>query len=190
MSSPATVRFGAACRHTLDHVGSLVRIWTPEEGVVYVNRSWRDLTGTTLADNVGDGWLRCVHADDRPPLLAMLAAPAGVAQMRTDYRIAGYDGQTVPVSDCPSAWLDEDTQQLLGVVHTVTPRAVGPAVDDDRTRTMSKWAHELRGPLNAILGWSDLLGSGENAAEVVQRGLKAIANKARQQAAIIKRMTE
>jgi signal transduction histidine kinase len=57
-------------------------------------------------------------------------------------------------------------------------------------QSMSKWAHELRGPLNAILGWSDLLGGGENDAEVMQRGLKAIASNARQQAQIIKRMSD
>jgi signal transduction histidine kinase len=55
---------------------------------------------------------------------------------------------------------------------------------------MAKWAHDLRGPLNAILGWSDLLSTGDAAADVLERGLKAIASNARQQALIIKRMTE
>ena len=54
---------------------------------------------------------------------------------------------------------------------------------------MGRWAHDLRGPLNAILGWSDLLAAGENDPEVVRRGLQAIASNARQQAQVIKRMT-
>ena len=66
----------------------------------------------------------------------------------------------------------------------------GPEMDDACRARLSQWAHELRGPLNAILGWSDLLSAGEMTPDVLERGLKAIATNARQQALIIKRMTE
>jgi signal transduction histidine kinase len=135
---------------------------------------------------VGEGWLRCVHDDDRAAVSAALAAqrPAQVA-----YRLQGRDGTAVPVTDCATPWTTDGSDDVVGLVHTITPRTASPA-DDERTRTMSKWAHELRGPLNAILGWSDLLSAGDTGTDVVQRGLKAIANNARQQALIIKRMTE
>jgi len=167
----------------LDQLVALVRVWTPTDGVVYVNRAWRDLTGTTLEDNLGEGWLRAVHADDRAGVLVAFssngASPA-------DYRLMTRDGQTVAVRDAPSPWSNEGGGETTEVVHTITVKdaAAGSA------QTMSKWAHELRGPLNAILGWSDLLGSGENDVEVTKRGLTAIANNARQQALIIKRMSD
>lgn len=186
MNVLAGLGLDAMCQRTLDHLGALVRVWTPDEGVVYVNRAWRDLTGTTLEENVGDGWLRLVHDGDRARVLLAVGAASGSA--RADYRLMAKDGQAVPVSDCPSRCTDDVSQRIVGVVHTVTIHE--PSTSQDQGNTMSKWAHELRGPLNAILGWSDLLGSGENDSEVVQRGLKAIANNARQQALIIKRMTE
>jgi len=173
----------AACRHVLDQISALVRVWTPTDGVVYVNRAWRDLTGTSLDDNLGDGWLRAVHAEDRA---AVLAAFAGNGVTHADYRLATHDGQTVTVRDTPAPRNDEHGNDVDEVVHTIATK--DPAAT--HVQTMSKWAHELRGPLNAILGWSDLLSSGDNDREVIQRGLQAIANNARQQALIIKRMAD
>ncbi len=170
----------------LDHVDALVRVWTPGEGVVFVNRGWREFTGTTDDDNSGAGWLRCIHDDDRHALSAALAA-GGLQATASEYRLLGKDGTVAVVRDAASTCTT--ASGVPGFVHTVTPRLLA-ATADDRIETMSKWAHELRGPLNAILGWSDLLSAGDSPPDVVQRGLKAIANNARQQAQIIKRMTE
>jgi PAS domain S-box-containing protein len=183
MSIGEHVSADPSCRHLLDHLVALVRVWTPIHGVVYVNRAWRDLTGTTLDDNLGDGWLRTVHAEDRE---GVRAAFAGGRATHADYRLTTRDGQTTTVRDTPSPRRDKHEGEGGDVVHTIIARDV-PAAS---VLTMSKWAHELRGPLNAILGWSDLLGSGENDREVIQRGLQAIANNARQQALIIKRMAD
>lgn len=62
--------------------------------------------------------------------------------------------------------------------------------DDLRDRDISTWAHELRGPLNAILGWSDLLSTGGSPEDVLHKGLTAIASNARRLAAIIKQMED
>jgi PAS domain S-box-containing protein len=182
MTSPAEAGADVACRHTLDHVAAPIRIWVPGAGVVYANRSWRELTGSAPEENAGDGWLQFVHEDDRGALQDAAMPPDTARQ----YRVRGHDGRAVAVTERATAWTDEATGALMGIVHTVSLRDT----DEDRSKTMSKWAHELRGPLNAILGWSDLLSAGDSAAEVVQRGLKAIANNARQQAQIIRRMTE
>lgn len=186
MIAPGGLRLDQVGQHTLDHVLAIVRLWTPGDGVVYVNRAWRDLTGTTLEQNIGDGWLHAVHDEDRAGLLSALRAHQGGGSI--DYRVRTSDGSAVPVHDAATALFDEPSRQVLGLVHTVTLRE--PATTGDPARDMSRWAHELRGPLNAILGWSDLLATGENDAGVVQRGLQAIASNARQQARIIKRMTE
>jgi PAS domain S-box-containing protein len=182
MSSPADAGSDLACRRTLDHVATPIRIWVPATGVVYANRSWCELTGSSPEDNAGDGWLQFVHEDDRGTVQA--AAPSTDAPR--EYRVQGRDGRTIAVTERATPWTDEGTDVVMGVVYTVSPRVV----DEDRGKTMSKWAHELRGPLNAILGWSDLLSAGDSTSAVIQRGLKAIANNARQQAQIIKRMTE
>jgi PAS domain S-box-containing protein len=189
MTPLSSLRADAVCQRTLDHLAALVRVWTPDEGVVYVNHRWRELTGTTLDDNTGDGWLRYVHDEDRGRVEATFAPGAGEAPSQTSYRVWRHDGHALRVTDCTTPWTEDTTDALLGRVHTVTLHEPSPA-DEERSRSMSKWAHELRGPLNAILGWSDLLSAGDAAPDVVLRGLQAIANNARQQAQIIRRMTE
>ncbi|BCS33643.1 hypothetical protein TBR22_A28700 [Luteitalea sp. TBR-22] len=167
------------CQRMLDHLAAMVRVWTPTTGVTYVNRAWRTLTGSSLDANVGEGWLRFVHPDDRAGLAT--SAPGSAV----GYRLVTDASEPVPVVDTSAEWTSEDGA-VLGVIHTITPQpAAAPA-----TIAMSKWAHELRGPLNAILGWSDLLSAGDAGPDVLERGLKAIAANARQQAVIIKRMTE
>ena len=111
-----------ACRRTLDHLAALVRIWVPDAGVVYVNRPWRDLTGTTLEENTGDGWLRCVHADDREAVRAALAADALRQQPPPDYRLNDRNGEAVVVDDRATPWTDDQSRAVLGVVHTITVR--------------------------------------------------------------------
>ncbi len=185
MSDHAEVHPDEDTRRFLDRITALLVVWTPRDGAVFVNRAWRELTGTGLDANVGAGWLRCVHGDDRSALGAALGN--GGRPPTLEYRLLDREGNTVPVVDCVHAW-DGGNDDGEGVVHTITPRAT---LDDPRqARLMSAWAHELRGPLNAILGWADLLSMGETRPEVVQRGLEAIAKNARQQALIIKRMTQ
>jgi PAS domain S-box-containing protein len=183
MSAPG-LRVDALCRHTLDHLLALVRVWTPADGVVYANRCWRELTGTTLEDNLGDGWLRAVHDDDRCAVAT--AQRSSPARLSTEYRMKASDGRAVHVRDVAAPWIDETTHDVIGLVHTITLQASCPQPDPE---PLSRWAHELRGPLNAILGWSDLLAAGENDPDVVRRGLQAIASNARHQAQVIKRMT-
>ncbi len=172
-----------ACRSTLDRVTALVRLSVAGGGVIFVNQAWCDVTGTTLDANLGEGWLGSVHEADRARVVLSLATAPHNQQL--EYRLHTQDGGTVLVSESSTGGNDE--QAGAGdVVHTATARQAA----EPGGQTMSKWAHELRGPLNAILGWSDLLGSGDNDPDVVQRGLKAIASNARQQALIIKRMAE
>ena len=189
MSTSRAVLVAAEGQRLLDHLSAPVRVWSPDHGVVFVNRAWCELTGTTVGENLGDGWLSCVHEADRAGVAAPLADAGATSTKRAEYRVQSRDGRTIPVSDAPAPYSEGPDAEVIGVIHTVTPHHAPPG-DPDRARTMSKWAHELRGPLNAILGWSDLLSTGDNAPEVIQRGLKAIANNARQQAGIIRRMAE
>jgi PAS domain S-box-containing protein len=44
-----------------------VLIWMTgvDQGCTYVNRTWLDFTGRELEDELGRGWLDCIHPDDR-----------------------------------------------------------------------------------------------------------------------------
>lgn len=170
--------FEEACRTMLDQLPVMVRLWTPSRGVTFVNRAWCEATGSQLDANVGDGWLAFVPAEDRASLTTPMATGT------TSYRLVRADGTTAHVLDTSTPWSGANGT-ADGVLHTLTIQSSSPA-----STTMSSWAHELRGPLNAILGWSDLLSAGDASPDILERGLKAIAANARQQALIIKRMTE
>jgi PAS domain S-box-containing protein len=48
---------------------------------------WTDFTGLSMADSLGRGWLRAVHADDREATQAAWAAAAGAGELDVDHRL-------------------------------------------------------------------------------------------------------
>ncbi len=166
---------------TLDMLAVPVLAWAPDGGVTFVNEAWCSVTGTTRTQNLGHGWLGAVHPDDRDTVSHVLA--------RTGTSVLTYrlhrDGLDIPVLDTARTIARGDGS-IAAVVHTIVPRDMSTP----QGQPVGRWAHELRGPLNAILGWADLLAAGESDPAILQRGLQVIAANARQQAAIIKRMAE
>ena len=72
-----------------------VLIWTsgPDRGCTFFNRQWLEFTGTSLQDQLGDGWLRVVHPDDRDGILrAYGAAFDQERDFEFEYRVRHNDG--------------------------------------------------------------------------------------------------
>ncbi|WP_324882434.1 PAS domain S-box protein [Azospirillum sp.] len=60
---------------------------------VFVNRAWRELTGRTLAQELGQGWLSSIHPEDR----LLLAGPVAAAKdarrpFDAEFRLRAADG--------------------------------------------------------------------------------------------------
>ena len=156
----------------LDATAVAMRVSTSAGAVLHVNTAWCALTGLSAPASLDQGWLSAIVDEDRP----LAAAPRTTDAI--EYRVRTADGLR-RVRDHAVVVASSDGADPL-VVHTVVPvTMVEPA----------RWAHELRGPLNAIQGWADLLASSPQDDAVVRRGLDAIASNARAQAAIIARMT-
>jgi PAS domain S-box-containing protein len=71
-------------------------IWMADEngGCTYFNRGWLDLTGRTLEQEKGDGWLEGVHLADRSNCVdAYLRAFHMRHSFSIEYRIRRHDGQ-------------------------------------------------------------------------------------------------
>ncbi|TLD71949.1 PAS domain S-box protein [Phragmitibacter flavus] len=47
-----------------DHIPQLAWLANADRRMVWFNQVWLSYTGTTLEDNVGDGWMRALHPDD------------------------------------------------------------------------------------------------------------------------------
>ena len=71
-----------------------VAIWMSEAdgGRSYVNKEWLQMTGRTLDDERGDGWLESVHSDDRE---ACVDEYRRASELREGFRMStGFGGAT------------------------------------------------------------------------------------------------
>jgi len=72
-----------------------VLIWTSavEGGCTYVNQTWLDFTGRSLADELGHGWLQGVHPEDVAGCLEVLKdSKARRTPFVIEYRLRRHDG--------------------------------------------------------------------------------------------------
>ncbi len=73
-----------------------VLIWTAtlEGRFNYCNRRWLAFTGRTLEQEMGHGWLQCVHAEDRERCSQTYADSEGLrSAFELDYRLLRHDGE-------------------------------------------------------------------------------------------------
>ncbi|MEZ4382523.1 MAG: PAS domain S-box protein [Nannocystaceae bacterium] len=135
-----------------------------------VNRTWLDLTGTTLADNLGDGWTNSLHPSDRQRVYDTYRAAfergdtftvdlrfaregddswmMTIGQpLRRDGEVVGYVGAVIDISEWRRAVLDIDRFFELSVDILCIAgfegyfRRVNPAFE----RALGFSAEELRG---------------------------------------------
>lgn len=111
-------------------------------GLVEAGPAWLELVGSPLADELGDGWRRHVHPDDRGTLVRRVRATlAGGRRRAVDVRVRAADGR----------WTH---QRCTVVARTIDGVAVGALVSVvDVTADM-----EARARLAAQLGTDDLTG--------------------------------
>ena len=58
-------------------------------GCTYVNKPWLAFTGRTLEEELGDGWRDCLHPDDVPKCLEVLATAFERREpFKVEYRLA------------------------------------------------------------------------------------------------------
>jgi PAS domain S-box-containing protein len=67
---------------------------------VWFNRTWLALTGRSLEEESGEGWIESVHPDDRDHILSVVNdAHAHRVPFRTDYRLRRSDGAWRTIDD-------------------------------------------------------------------------------------------
>ena len=72
------------------------KLWVTDAAgrCTFISRRWCEYTGTTLAQNLGLGWLGCVHPDDRRQAEDIFrSATERHAPFRIDYRLRRHDGE-------------------------------------------------------------------------------------------------
>jgi PAS domain S-box-containing protein len=143
-----------------------VLLWMCDEhrSFVYVNRSWLEFTGRTLAQETGDGWTAGLHPEDFGP---QQAAFADAFEKRVpfvlEYRLRRNDGQYRWFLDNGAPRFDGDGHfaGYIGACVDITERKEAAATignfEQRKSTFLASLAHELRNPLAPIRSSIELL---------------------------------
>ena len=145
--------------------GAPMMIWVAEAdgGRSRFNRDWLDFTGQPLESQVGDGWIRSIHPDDRDALVARYtAAVAAGTNYEHEFRLRRRDGQYrwLIVRGNPRFGLDGACTGMIGCNIDVTDIRAAREAAESASRAKSEFlanmSHEIRTPMNGILGMTEL----------------------------------
>ncbi|GAB4379468.1 MAG: hypothetical protein Kow00121_33690 [Elainellaceae cyanobacterium] len=193
-------------RYLVESIPQLV--WTANaEGVLLdVNQRWLEFTGLSLAQVQIEGWEAVVHPNDIPVLSQQWA----VAQHNSTYyqaegRMRRADGgyrwhlhQAIPQKNDQGQvvkWFGtatdiEDKKQLEQqrdrlLQQEQAAREAAETANRIKDEFLAVLSHELRSPLNPILGWAKLLQTGRLAPQKAHYALETIERNAKLQAQLI-----
>ena len=144
-------------------------------------------------------WLTIVHPDDRERAASeALAKFTGGGSGRSEFRWMTKDGRAIWVEARSQTILDEQGRPvgMRGVTSDITAqkeldagRAALLAREQELNRLKDEFlatlSHELRTPMNAVLGWLQMLRSGAVAPERVPQALEAVERNAAMQNRLI-----
>jgi len=196
----------ARYRYLSDAIPQLVWIGNAQGECEHVNQRWYELTGQTLEQAQGLGWKNVLHPDDIQPFIqewfkSMQTGEPYEQELRYRKRDGSYRwylARGVPIKDEQGnivQWfgtstdiddrkqLEAEHQQLLQLEQAA--RAEAEAANRTKDEFVAMVSHDLRSPLNAILGWTQLLRTREFDKETVNRALETIERNALSQAKLL-----
>ncbi|BAY27812.1 multi-sensor hybrid histidine kinase [Calothrix sp. NIES-2100] len=184
-------------------------VWTADANgqCDYFNQKWCNYTGLTLEQSLGSGWVAALHPDDveRTSEIWLNAVSNGTLY-ETEYRFkraadSSYRWQLargLPLKDeqghvvkwfgtCTDIHEQKEIQQERAHLLELEQAARAKAETANRIKDefLAVLSHELRTPMNAILGWSNLLQSGNLEREKTLQALGTIQRNAKLQMQLI-----
>ena len=163
-------------RDQFESVGKLlpvgVFIHVAEEGHIYVNDSWCEITGLSREEGLGYGWKKVLPEDEREQIMQKgqdELTNTGVGSGR--YQLKRPDGTRAWVAyRSVMLQLSDGSVTVLGTIQDVTEEArhqqelevarkTAVEASEAKSLFLSKMSHELRTPLNAVLGFTQVLQS-------------------------------
>lgn len=153
-----------------------------------------------------EAFFNALDPEDRPRVEAVIEeSQRNGSEYKTEFRVINSDGNTNWITARGRTFLDEEGQpaSMMGMVSQITDRKLSEeelkkvyerekrardeAVEANRAKDffLAFVSHELRSPLNAILGWTKILLTKQVDEETRRNALETIEHSARAQAKLI-----
>jgi len=145
----------------------VITVMSSDGEIVYANEAISTIFGVRPEDVVGRSVydMAAIHPDDREQLRASLRRLLGGEVMtdRSRFRVRHTDGQTVVIETHRKIILDDDLQ-VMAAVSVASDVSEQVALERQlyqanraKSEFLSRMSHDLRTPLNSILGFAQLL---------------------------------
>ncbi|WP_293353835.1 MULTISPECIES: PAS domain-containing protein [unclassified Microcoleus] len=172
----------------------------------FLSESWYEFTGQTEETGLGFGWVNALHPEDREYALnGFLRANERQEHYSTEYRLGRKDGGYSWALDAAAPRFTEsgqfegyigsaiditerkqvETERDMVLQLEQTARAEAERANRIKDEFLAVLSHELRSPLNPILGWSQLLLGGKLSAAKTAQAFETIERNARLQSQLI-----
>jgi PAS domain S-box-containing protein len=193
-------------RNMADNAPFMVWVTNSDSYCTYLSKSWYDFTGQSEETGLGFGWLDVVHPEDYNDVRnAFFEANKRCSAFFIEYRLRRKDGVYRWTIGAANPWfgVDGKFKGYIGSVIDITERKSAEAERDrllkleQAARTEAETAnrikdeflavlsHELRSPLNPILGWARLLQTREFQPAEINKAIATIERNAQLQAQLI-----
>ncbi len=139
----------------------------------YFNETWLAYTGRSLAQEIGNGWVDGVHAEDLDRCMEIyLRNFAARTPFEMEYRLRRHDGEYRYIFDRGVPYTD-DKGAFAGFIGSCVDIEDRRRAERSRTTFLSMMAHELRTPLNSLLALPTLLRGHATKGEPPSEGISA-----------------
>ncbi len=193
-------------RNMADNAPFMVWVTDTNGYCTYLSKSWYDFTGQSEEMGLGFGWFNAVHPEDyNNARNVFLEANRQCSTFLMEYRLRRKDGEYRWTIGAANPWfgVDDQFKGYIGSVIDITERKAAEAERDrllqleQAARTEAETAnrikdeflavlsHELRSPLNPILGWARLLQTREFQPAEIKKAIATIERNAKLQAQLI-----
>ena len=123
----------------------------------YTNPRWQQMTGLTFEQNLGEGWITAVHAEDRKRVAAQWHHFArGGDELDTEFRFQrpGVEAHWVWAT---AAAVRSASGEVLGYVGTSQDISARKAIEQLRHDLVRMLSHDIKNPLATVLGFAKVL---------------------------------
>ncbi len=186
--------------------------WDLKEDTIFSTPKCNELFEISPYDVITlKSFLEIVHPEDRPQVEAALKESQTYGtEYNSEYRVIYSDGNVHWIAARGKTYLDDqgDQKVMMGVVRKVTDKKIASeelsrvyalekkARDEAEEANRAKdfflavVSHELRSPLNAILGWTKILLTKKIDEKTTRNALETIEKSARSQAKLIEDLVD